>query len=377
VLQVVGNRATFTGNITGGNARGGSAAQVLSYAFNVPAGIRDIGVGIKLADNPAYQLEGVLVDPNDETQAIDSNLLSTDPFTLGAQGKNLQLNTANPIPGRWRIVIAVVNPVPGTSFDEGITGLIRFNQQRISTVGLPDSTHTVLKAGKAVTAQVKVTNTGIAPINVQADPRTANLQTLQLVSPFGSQSFQLPSHGAPTFLVPPSTRSLTAVAVSDVPALVELTPGLQGIDVVGNLKAAQHGSTISVATVKDDPGTVSTGIWYTDVEEVGAFSEAGAPTADSTVNLSARTLGFDSNVTSSTGDFWAVATDPKADLGNAVTIQPGETKTITVTITPSGKKGTKVSGVLNIYTPPSFAYATFNTTGDMLAQVPYSYTVGS
>ena len=72
-----------------------------------------------------------------------------------------------------------------------------------------------------------------------------------------------------------------------------------------------------------------------------------------------------------------MATDPNADLGTAVTIQPGQTKTITVTITPSAKKGTKVSGVLNIYTPPSFAYATFNTTGDVLAQVPYSYTVGS
>ena len=36
-----------------------------------------------------------------------------------------------------------------------------------------------------------------------------------------------------------------------------------------------------------------------------------------------------------------------------------------------------MSGSLFIYTPPSFAYATFNTTGDMLAQIPYSYTVGS
>jgi hypothetical protein len=377
VVPTSGGTGSFSGNITGGNARAGSAAQVLTYAFDVPAGKRDLGVGVKLASDPNYQLEGVLVDPNDETQAIDSNLYSTDPFTLGAQGRNMQLTTANPIPGRWRVVIAVVNPVPGTAFDEGITGTIRFNQSRVRTTGLPNSTKTKLAAGRAVTAQVKVTNTGIAPINVQVDPRTSKLQTLQLVSPFGPQSFRLPAHGAPTFLVPPSTRSLTAVAVSDVPAIIELTPGLQGIDVVGNLKAAQRGSTISVATVKERRGTVSTGIWYTDVEEVGAVSAAGAPTADSTVSLSARTPGFDSDVTSSTGDFWSVVTDPNADIGSAVTIQPGETRTITVTITPSGKKGTKVSGVLNIYTPPSFAYATFNTTGDVLAQIPYSYTVGS
>jgi hypothetical protein len=142
------------------------------------------------------------------------------------------------------------------------------------------------------------------------------------------------------------------------------------------LTDAQNGSTISAATVKERQGTVSTGIWFTDVNEIGAVGPEGAPTANSTVDLSARTPGFDPDVTSSTGDFWAVSVDPNADLGTPVTIQPGETKTITVTITPTAKPGTTVSGVLNIYTPPSFAYATFNTTGDLLAQVPYSYTVG-
>ena len=82
-------------------------------------------------------------------------------------------------------------------------------------------------------------------------------------------------------------------------------------------------------------------------------------------------------MTSSTGDFWNVAVDPNADLGNPVTIQPGQTATITVTITPNAKKGTVVNGVLNVYTPPTFAYPTFNTTGDLLATLPYSYTVGA
>ena len=68
-------RARFSGTITGGNARAGSAAQVFTYAFDVPAGKRDLSVGVKLSSDPNYQLEGVLVDPNDETQAIDSNAL--------------------------------------------------------------------------------------------------------------------------------------------------------------------------------------------------------------------------------------------------------------------------------------------------------------
>lgn len=376
VVPISGGQGSFSGTITGGNARAGSAAQVFTYAFDVPAGKRDLGVGVKLASDPKYQLEGVLVDPNDETQAIDSNALTDANGQLSTQGLNMQMSAVNPVAGRWRVVILVVNPVPGTAFTQNFTGMIGFNQSHVTAVGLPHSTSTTIAKGSSVTAQIKVTNTGIAPINVQVDPRTAKLQTLQLVSPFGPQNFQLPAHAAPTFLVPPSTTSLTAAAVSDVPALVELTPGTQGIDVVGDLKAAQNGSTISVAKVKENPGTVSTGVWYTDVNEVGPVATT-APTANSSVSLSARTLGFDSNVTSSTGDFWSVATDPNADIGTPVTIQPGQTQIITVTISPTAKKGTQVSGVLNIYTPPSFAYATFNTTGDMVAQVPYSYTVGS
>ncbi len=375
VVPTAGGQGSFSGSITGGNARAGSSAQVFTYAFDVPAGRRDLSVGVKLASDPKYQLEGVLVDPNDETQSIGSNALTDAAGNLSTQGLNMQLSTANPIAGRWRVIILVVNPVPGTAFNQTFTGSIGYNQSQVSAVGLPNSTHIKLPKGSAVTAQVKVTNTGIAPINVQIDPRTAKLQTLQLVSPFGPQSFQLPAHAAPTFLVPPGTKSLTASAVSDVPALVELTNGAQGIDVVGDLKAGQNGSTISVASVKDNPGTTSTGIWFTDVNEIGPVATT-APTANSTVSLSARTPGFDSDVTSSTGDFWAVVTDPTADIGTPVTIAPGATATITVTITPSGHKGDQVSGVLNIVTPPSFAHATFNTTGDVITQLPYSYTVG-
>ena len=378
VRSIVPAPGSFTGTITGGNARGGSAAQTFTYAFDVPKGKQDVSVGIKLASDPHYQLEGALVDPNSEVQAIDSNLYSTDPFTTGAQGLGLQMTAANPVPGRWRVVVLVINPVPGTALSQDFTGTIGFDQSQVQATGLPQSNRTVLPQGSSTTAQVTVTNTGIAPINVQVDPRTDKLQQTQLVSPFGAETFQLPSHNAPTYLVPPSTTGLTMTAVSSVPAIGELLTGTQGISALGDLTAAQDGSTVSVATVKEkQQGTVQTGVWFTDVNEVGYVGPEGAPTADSQVNLSARTLGFDSSVTSSTGDFWNVAVDPNAaDFGTPVTIQPGQSATITVTITPTEKKGTTVSGLLNIYTPPSFGYATFNTTGDLLAQLPYTYKVG-
>jgi hypothetical protein len=377
IVPISHGSGTFTGTITGGNARAGSAAQVFTYAFNVPAGKRDVSVGVKLASDPKYTLEGVLVDPNDETQAIDSNVPATGISTLGTPGLGMQMTAANPTPGRWRVIILVINPVPGTSLTQNFTGTIQFNKSKVQAIGLPDSPNIELAKGSSTTAQIRVTNTGIAPINVQVDPRIAKLRNVQLVSPFGPQTFELPAHAAPTFLVPPGTTSLTETAVSDIPAIADLLDGTQGIDVVGDLKAAQNGSTVSVATVKEKHGTVGTGVWFTDVNEVGYVGPEGAPTATSTVNLTARTNPFDDAVTSSTGDFWNVAVDPNADLGNAVTIQPGQTATITVTITPTARKGAVVEGVLNVYTPPSFAYPTFNTTGDLLAQIPYAYTVGN
>ncbi|HEX2904919.1 MAG TPA: S8 family serine peptidase [Jatrophihabitans sp.] len=376
VRTVVPTPGQFSGVITGGNARGGSAAQVFTYAFDVPRNKKDVSVGIKLASDPRYTLEGVLVDPYDQTQAVDSNSYTGANGNISGQGTGLQLTSANPVPGRWRVVILVINPVPGAAFTQGFTGTIAFNQSKVKAVGLPNSTRVVLKKGSTTTAMLKITNTGVAPINVQVDPRTDKLQQTQLVSPFGPQSFQLPAHAAPTFLVPPATTELTATGVSSVPAIAELLSGLQGIDVVGDLKAGQSGSTVSVATVKEKQGTVSTGIWYTDMNEIGYVGPEGAPTADAQMNLSAKTLGFDNAVTSSTGDFWAAALDPTADIGSPVTIAPGATATITVSISPTAAKGKTVSGSLFIYTTPSFAYATFNTTGDVLAQIPYSYKVG-
>ncbi|MGI3782028.1 MAG: hypothetical protein ACRYG2_14775, partial [Janthinobacterium lividum] len=232
--------------------------------------------------------------------------------------------------------------------------------------------------GQTTPARVTVTNTGIAPINVQLDARTDTVHNTPLTSPFGPQNFQLPDHaGSPTFLVPPSTTALTATAVSDVPAVVDLLSGSQGIDVVGGLAEGKKGSTVSSVTVKEKRGTVSTGIWYTDVNEIGAVGPQGSPTADSRVDLVARTPDLDPAVTSSTGDFWQLAFDPQADGGTPVTIQPGKSATVTVSIKPTGDVGAKVHGVLNVITPPALGLPSFATTGDVITSLDYAYTVGA
>ncbi|WP_375482733.1 protease inhibitor I9 family protein [uncultured Jatrophihabitans sp.] len=377
VVATKSGSGSFTGTITGGNARAGAPAGTFTYAFDVAKGRKNVNVGIKLATDKRYLLEGVLVSPSGEVAAVDGNRV-VDPTTdtISAQSQALQMTAVNPIAGRWRVVILIVNPVPGAALTENFTGTIAFDKINVFSAGVPTSPSTTLARGKATTGTLTVTNNGIAAMNVQVDPRTNKVQNIPLTSPFGSQNLTLPGPSEADFLVPPNTLALTGTSASSYPALIEMTPGTQGIDLVGDLKDGQNGDTISTVTDTPSAGPVSTGLWYLLADQVGAFGPEGAPAGTTHIDLSARTLGFDRAVTSSTGDFYDVVTDPTADIGSAVTINPGETKSITVTITPNAKVGTKVSGVLNVYTPPSFAFPSFNTTGDVLASLPYSYTVG-
>lgn len=377
IVSTASGRGQFRGTITGGNGRGGAPAQTLTYAFDVPKGKKDVSVGVTLANDPGDQLEGILVDPHDETQSIDSNAYTDAEGNLVGQGRTLQLSTSNPVPGRWRVVILVQTPVTGKELVQPFTGVIRFNQNKAKATGLPTSTTTKLAQGSVAHASVRVTNTGIAPVNVQLDPRTNTVRQIPLASVSGSQTFDLNDHSAtPTFVAPPLTTGLTATAVSSRPAVVELLSTTQGITAAGGLSGGKNGSTVSVARVTESTGTVSTGIWYTDVNGIGPVDEAGAPPGTSRVDLFARTPEFDRAVTTSTGDFYATTVDPTADTGAPVTIQPGASAMIAVQIKPTARPGTKVHGVLNVITPPEFAYPTFNTTGDVLSQIPYAYTVG-
>lgn len=95
------------------------------------------------------------------------------------------------------------------------------------------------------------------------------------------------------------------------------------------------------------------------------------------------TTAFDISVTSPTGDFWAESLNPSAALDLYV-VDPGQTITIPVTITPQGSAGTTVTGTLYVDDITSVnAGATWNelspniNQASDLAAVPYEYTIGS
>ena len=376
VIPTSSGVGTFAGTITGGNARAFTPAQSFSYAFDVPAAQKDLDVSVTMATDPGDLLEGALVDPNGEVPSVASNQAPT-----GVQVRSMSNYVASPIPGRWRYVVFVENPVTGNEFSQDFTGRIAFNGIRVQRAGqLPNSPTATLKAGKPVSVNLVVTNPGPSPIFVQTDARTADQRVQQLAPQFAGSTFSLPLSvdelsDVPAYLVPPDTRRMALTAASTVPAQVELQSPAGGIDVFGDLQQAQAGSTISTATVREHaPAYVGQGYWFTYVQEIGPYGLGGAPAGSTTLTANALTAGFDGAVVTSTGDPYIVAVDPTADPGSPIRIAPGGTGVITVTITPTAKVGSTVSGVLNLVTTP-FGTPLFNTTGDVIAALPYHYSV--
>ena len=66
--------------------------------------------------------------------------------------------------------------------------------------------------------------------------------------------------------------------------------------------------------------------------------------------MSATTEEFDTTISSPQGDFWQFGVAPLAKSAsyNLFTVNPGQTRTLTLTIRPSGKAGTVVRGVLYV-----------------------------
>ncbi len=393
VIPVSGGKGTFTGTISGGNARALAPTETNTYSFNVPRGQQDLNVGVHLNSDPNVLIEGALIDPDGETVDVDSNATSVNSTTgQVTSGANLQLVQNAPESGQWRFVLIVVDPVSGAEVSQNFTGTIGFNEAKVSS-NLPSSTGTTLAAGQASSFTVNYTNPGSVPEPVQADPRLKASTTVPLASLSGTNTVTLPlsvtNLGAePFYLVPPGTSQVSVAATSSTPAQLELNGPLGEPDVFGDLGAAQAGNLTSVARVTEAGGRhqVARGFWGTFVQEIGPFTDAGAPAGTSTLAATAVTQPLDPAVTSAAGDPYAPAFTGQALAGTPVTVSPGRTGAIKVTITPTGKSGTVVHGVLYLVTSAFTGTNTVGgtiagglggvqTSGDVLAAVPYTYTI--
>src|SRR5262249_49210103 len=101
-----------------------------------------------------------------------------------------------------------------------------------------------------------------------------------------------------------------------------------------------------------------------------------APAPGGTVDtaMAALTKVFDPAVTSPTGDLRLESLDPASTFSPAV-LQPGQSVTVPVTITPSGPSGTQVSGHIYVDTFLSGVPPYLQGSGNELAAIPYAYTI--
>src|SRR5262249_30166246 len=133
---VAGDGGSFSGEITGGNGFDNPGAQTATYAFDVPAGRRDLGVDLTMRGDPNQRLTGALMGPDHQVRSIATNqTLSANgvPVTLDS----LQGYVAKPPAGRWTLFLNIDNPVSGTAVRVPFTGHVRFDLVDVRVSGLP------------------------------------------------------------------------------------------------------------------------------------------------------------------------------------------------------------------------------------------------
>ncbi len=362
----------FSGVLTGGNGRPNGEGQTNYYQFSVPSGTTDITANVTLANDPNDPIGLYLIGPDGDTLGYGQNTLN------GTGGLSATAYTLHPEAGTWTLIVDFAEPVEGNEVTDPYTGNIAFNAVHASAAGLPDSASTTLASGTPITVPVTVTNNGAAPELVFIDGRLTTSTTYTLAPlPPSTDTVPLPMNGTPpTYIVPTETSAVSVAQTASLPAMFDFSPFAGDPDLPShNPGTGPLCATSAAVSYAPAGGRVTAGIWQADPSECGPYpAQAPAGTATDTATIQAK--AFDSSVTSPSGDVWLQAINASSSA-SPVEVNPGQTITINVTITPNAPAGTVVSGDLYADTFVGPILPSGQETGDEMAALPYEYTVGS
>lgn len=362
---------TFTGTLTGGNGRASSTGQTAYYQVRVPSGLPALNVQVS-TQNSSNTFFAELVDPTtgEAASAAFNGLGSTLTPEDGAQ-----LHVLNPAAGLWTLVIDFFNTVSGTAVSQPVT--VTMNDTPVSASAsstLPSGS--TLTAGTPVTVDVKVTNNGTSPEAYFVDGRLNG----QLSTPLAAQNtstLTLPNLNGtvPTYLVPSQTTALSSTVSSTAPLLFDMNYNFGDPDVISSLgNGNSETATLSSASIADGDWTITPFL-------VGPTGKTAATPVTASTSMTATTAPFDPTVSSPTGDLWLGSVNASNTFTPTV-VNPAQSVTIPVTITPAGASGTKVTGTLYLddsSVVPSIvtfnALSTNGPEGSEVAAFPYSYTI--
>jgi hypothetical protein len=356
------NGGRFSGNLIGGNGRDFSPAQLDTFDFNVPAGKPELSVSLRFPDDRGTNINGTLIDPQGHAVAAESNTRfggGGETFTRALQAMHV-----NPVPGRWRFVVDLTNPVGGRTLSAPYSGRVSFAAPEVKTKGLPNSASRTIAAGTTKTASIVVNNPGPASEDLFLDPRLPGRQPFSLLSLTPDTNLDFPLAAGttpPLYLIPTETNRLDAAANATEPVTFDF--GFGDPDIA----AISHGNT---AAASFSAREATPGVWDIAPTPIGPFS-GPAPSGKVSTGLVANMKPIDLTAVPSTGDVWQGVIDPHAPGFRLKTIPPGGRGKMTLAITPTGKPGKVVRGTLYV---DNFSQQLF--FGNELLAIPYSYTIG-
>jgi hypothetical protein len=362
----------FTGDDTGGNGRPDGGGQAFFYSLKVPAGTKNITADISLKNNPLDTVYATLVNPQGDAVGYSSNATITSIDADGDANVKPGLGTSvyalNPEAGVWRLLVDF-DTVTGTQLDQPFYGHVTLDGVE-ATAPLPDAKSSVLPAGKATTVPVTVTNTGVAPEDYFVDARLAGSATIPVTLLEGaSTSVPLtPESAEPIWLTPTETTSVSVDETSNAP--IEFDYGAY----VGDPDLASDNSGTS-ASGTFSSSEVAPGFWFAAPDLMGPYGVRQPASHPVSTTVSITTRPFDQTVTSAAGDLWLGALTGNPSVG-IVQVAPGHTVTIPVTITPTGKAGSVVSGTLFVDQLSEVTQFGLLPNGSELSALPYTYKIG-